>query len=461
MKRYLILSHILFAIAIGFLGYQVFQFKDNFGATIPTVVALYEDSLQSAISATATSMTLVRGTDKESSNLSGTIGFVVDEGTSSEEFIRCTASGTALTSCLRGISVTNPATETASLQKTHRRGASVKITTYPQLAILSRILNGTDTIPNRIAYATHPSFTGTAASTSLATKKYVDDTNNTGAADATTTLQGLVEMSTFSEIASGTTYGATGAFLTFTSKDLINSKHSNHFFNGATGDSDSYALTISGVASLSTGMEFTFIASDSNSGAATLNVNSLGAITILRQDGSALSDFDIGKTSAQKVVYNNGQYRLLTREQAPAGTIAMYASVSAPNGWLLADGSAVSRTTYSKLFSLVSTQYGVGDGSTTFNIPNFKSRNAFGLNVASGSNDTLGETGGYASASMTIAQMPAHTHTIQDGSAGGGGGIEVNLNQDGGADATSDSTGGGAKFPVMDPYITVNFIIKY
>ena len=58
----------------------------------------------------------------------------------------------------------------------------------------------------------------------------------------------------------------------------------------------------------------------------------------------------------------------------PAGSISMYGAASAPTGWLLCDGSAVSRTTYARLFATLSTSYGTGDGSTTFNVPNFKSR---------------------------------------------------------------------------------------
>jgi hypothetical protein len=54
----------------------------------------------------------------------------------------------------------------------------------------------------------------------------------------------------------------------------------------------------------------------------------------------------------------------------PTGVIQMYAGTSAPTGWLLCDGSAVSRSTYSSLFTLIGTAYGLGNGSTTFNLPN-------------------------------------------------------------------------------------------
>jgi microcystin-dependent protein len=54
------------------------------------------------------------------------------------------------------------------------------------------------------------------------------------------------------------------------------------------------------------------------------------------------------------------------------------AASSAPSGWLLCDGTAVSRTTYSALFTAISTAYGVGDGSTTFNVPDFRGRSVIG-----------------------------------------------------------------------------------
>lgn len=58
------------------------------------------------------------------------------------------------------------------------------------------------------------------------------------------------------------------------------------------------------------------------------------------------------------------------QDALPAGVIFPYAGGTAPNGWMLCDGSAISRTTYAALFSTISTTYGVGDGSTTFNLPN-------------------------------------------------------------------------------------------
>ena len=59
-------------------------------------------------------------------------------------------------------------------------------------------------------------------------------------------------------------------------------------------------------------------------------------------------------------------------DKIPPGVILMYGAPTAPTGWLECDGSAVSRTTYSSLFAIVGTTFGVGDGSTTFNLPDLR-----------------------------------------------------------------------------------------
>lgn len=106
------------------------------------VIALFEDNLQNTIASSDTTMTLVRGTDKVGNNIVGTFGFIIDEGTTLEEFVIATCSGTACTSMLRGISVIDSKTEVASLKKAHRKGASVKMTNYPILGRINRIITG-------------------------------------------------------------------------------------------------------------------------------------------------------------------------------------------------------------------------------------------------------------------------------------------------------------------------------
>lgn len=76
-----------------------------------------------------------------------------------------------------------------------------------------------------------------------------------------------------------------------------------------------------------------------------------------------------------------------------AGTIVMTGRATAPTGWLLCDGAAVSRSTYADLFAAIGTAYGVGDGATTFGLPDFRQRFPLGK-ATSGTGATLGGTGG-------------------------------------------------------------------
>lgn len=110
----------------------------------------------------------------------------------------------------------------------------------------------------------------------------------------------------------------------------------------------------------------------------------------------------------------------------PVGTILDFAGSSAPNGYLLCFGQNVSRTTYARLFSIIGTQFGVGDGSTTFGIPDLRGRTVFGLDNMGGSaigrltntftngitGTTLGGVGGHEAHVLTQAQLAAHKHHL-------------------------------------------------
>ncbi len=96
--------------------------------------------------------------------------------------------------------------------------------------------------------------------------------------------------------------------------------------------------------------------------------------------------------------------------QPPTGGIIAWPTATAPTGWLLADGAAVSRTTYAALFALIASVYGAGDGSTTFNVPNLKGRVPVGFDSGQTEFDALGETGGSKTHTLSTAEMPLHTH---------------------------------------------------
>lgn len=108
----------------------------------------------------------------------------------------------------------------------------------------------------------------------------------------------------------------------------------------------------------------------------------------------------------------------------PAGFIMPYGGGTPPAGFLECAGQAVSRANFAALFLAISTIYGVGDGSTTFNLPDLRGRSMFGKDnmngtaanrltaVSSGVDGaTLGAVGGGESVTLTAAQMPSHAHT--------------------------------------------------
>jgi microcystin-dependent protein len=173
----------------------------------------------------------------------------------------------------------------------------------------------------------------------------------------------------------------------------------------------------------------------------------------------------------------------------PVGMISPFAGSSAPGGWLLCDAAAVSRTTYASLFALIGTTYGVGDGSTTFNVPDLRGRTALGLGTNANA-DVLGESDGIS----TVANRnPKHSHTVNSHTHAsgslyalwtcGGGVFYTNQigtpgwtsNQDGGIGTNNRNLGpigtGTAMGGSTDgsspgtneqsvPYLTVNYIIK-
>ena len=162
----------------------------------------------------------------------------------------------------------------------------------------------------------------------------------------------------------------------------------------------------------------------------------------------------------------------------PTGSIIMYGAASAPSGYYLCEGAAISRSTYSALFAVVGTTYGAGDGSTTFNVPDFRDRAPYGASTftlgsktagevnSSGQNSTgtgtsgssgastvanntgTGTTGtgttGSATSGGTAPSIPASTYNTGSGTSGGSGASTVAANTgNAGATTVASNTGSG------------------
>ena len=151
----------------------------------------------------------------------------------------------------------------------------------------------------------------------------------------------------------------------------------------------------------------------------------------------------------------------------PAGAVFQWTTDTAPKGWILCFGQAVSRTTYAALFAVIGTTYGAGDGSTTFNLPDFRGRVPLGKDdmggmsadrVTASQADNLGQGAGAENHTLTIAEMPAHTHTQSVGDDSGSG--AKNRNTSDRVGLNTGSTGGGGAHANVQPYVTLNVIIK-
>ena len=142
--------------------------------------------------------------------------------------------------------------------------------------------------------------------------------------------------------------------------------------------------------------------------------------------------------------------------RVPTGTILEYAGFSAPNGFLLCLGQSVLRSTFADLFAIIGTTYGHVDG-THFNIPNKQGKVSVGANLTS---YQLGTTGGEATHTLTLIEMPPHAHSYfhVQYNAGSGGSSPLCSTQ-GYADITSSEGSGGAHNN-MQPFIAMNFMIK-
>jgi microcystin-dependent protein len=187
------------------------------------------------------------------------------------------------------------------------------------------------------------------------------------------------------------------------------------------------------------------------------------------QDADLTTVATIGTSDQQLKVKSDGSgLEWFTPSQSsssnPVGTILSFAAATAPSGYLVCDGSAVSRTSYSDLFNVLGTTWGVGDGSTTFNIPDLRGRSQIGSGQGSSlTNRTLGQIGGAETHTLTVNEIPPHTHAVPRNSGNSGNvtwGFSSIFNP---ANATEQtrSTGDGQPHNNMQPFSVVTFIIKY
>ncbi len=153
----------------------------------------------------------------------------------------------------------------------------------------------------------------------------------------------------------------------------------------------------------------------------------------------------------------------------PAGIYLPFGGSSAPAGWQLCDGTAVSRATFADLFAAIGTTFGVGDGATTFNLRDVRGRNVTGLDNMGGVSadvitdagaDTEGGTVGTEDHVLSIDEMPSHGHSYQHHPTELFSGSSETAAKGALQNFTTGNTGGGLAHTNLQPSLFSNWIIK-
>lgn len=187
--------------------------------------------------------------------------------------------------------------------------------------------------------------------------------------------------------------------------------------------------------------------SDSNVAATSITASDklvASSVTTVKLSSNSVSTSKIDSAAVTLAKFTDA----LTAFFCPAGVTMAYAAGSPPTGWLLCDGSAVNRTTYAELFAKIGTAHGTGDGSTTFNLPDYRGRFLRGVDGAAGrdpgaSSRTAMNTGGATGnsvGSIQSSEAGSHSHGVADGghahsavkeTTGGGSTLFSNIWDDG------------------------------
>jgi microcystin-dependent protein len=275
-----------------------------------------------------------------------------------------------------------------------------------------------------------------------------------------------------------------------------------------TGTSSAYLLTsassFNSLTSLN-GQMISFVPHVTNAGACTLNTDSLTAKPLRSAPNVEIPSGTLIQGTPYEAVYNNADGAFYLKGfygspyLIPLGGLLPYAGATAPNStFVLPFGQAISRITYATLFSLIGSTYGAGDGSTTFNLPDLRGRvvaspdnmgggsdpNRLTAGALAGVRNSIGGAGGESAHTQTVAEMPAHSHSVNVSDPGhshaisptaaqqgtgvsGGGGVGIALVGAGstqgaftGIGVSINNNGSGGAFNVMQPTILLNQIMR-
>lgn len=191
--------------------------------------------------------------------------------------------------------------------------------------------------------------------------------------------------------------------------------------------------------------------------AAAINTAITGKADTTYVDGQLANKADKSDTYTKEEVDDLLEQPNISGDTLPIGTMILWSGTNTPQNWLLCDGREVSRETYNELFAIIGTTWGAGDGSTSFNLPNYTDR----FPIGAGGDVDLAETGGEKEVTLTVEQIPSHSHTLYAQTTGGSNSVVPRVASSGTWDDNKiSSTGGGQAHNNMPPYTGSYYIIK-
>jgi microcystin-dependent protein len=187
-------------------------------------------------------------------------------------------------------------------------------------------------------------------------------------------------------------------------------------------------------------------------------------IDFINAQAPALNDENLNKMQDNIERAINAQ---VSGDTLPIGTVLPYTNETAPENWLVCDGSELDRTEYNYLFAIIGTTFGEGDGSTTFNLPNIKGRTIVGLDAEDTDFNAIGKTLGEKTHTLTVAEMPEHNHkqSLDGGNSGNSGKAAYSWSVPANrylytGDDLAGKTGGSQPHNNLQPSFVAIYIIK-
>lgn len=402
----------------------------------PNIIADFTTQLTVALAVGGTTATINTNLDDDGNTLpDGLYYFTLDGANSSKEHISCTKTGTALSAIK---SVSRQGVEVSGAARAHRVGASVVMTDFNTY------------------------------------KAYIDSISIAGATNATQSVQGLVQIATSTQIDNDNTTGSTGAILAMSPDQLASSKYYSRLPSAAEKTNLPILATLTGMitpyagrtapigwqlcdgTALLRSTDSALFAVIAPSKTVTITIASPAVLTATAHGFVAGDKVSFTTTGALPtgLAVNTDYYVIAT------GLTTDNFRVSTSRG-----GSAVNTSgSQSGVHTIYATNYGKGDGSTTFNVPDLRGYTPYGYKSSDANFDALNVPNTYVGAkthTLVTGEIPAHTHSqiVTDASPGSGAGFTGSGTYALSGSQTS-STGGDGAHNNMPPYVVVNFIIK-